>query len=236
MTWVDFHSHCLPEIDDGAKTVQESHNMLKLALEQSVDTVVATPHYKLTNELPSDFAKRRDAALEKVQASLEKGAYPRIILGCEIMLSQHLEEKDLSPLIIREFNAMLFEFPITGFRPWIINEIENITFKYKITPIIAHFERYGSIPAQHFEALAGIDGVVFQFNNTALRSFSAIRKMNRLLDMGVTVILSSDAHNDGSRCYDFDIPNKILEKRSIFSLPARKLIERIKNTPAPFFN
>ncbi len=235
MTWVDFHSHCLPGIDDGAKTVQTSHNMLKRAFEQNVGAVVATPHYKLTNELPNDFAMRRDAAFEKVAASLEKGKYPRIILGCEIMLSQHLEEKDLSPLIIRELNAMLFEFPMTGFRPWIINEIENITFKYKITPIIAHFERYDKIPSHHLEALTSIDGVVFQFNNTALKSLSSIRRMNRLLDMGVSVVLSSDAHNDGGRCYDFDIPNKIMEKRSIFSLPARKLIERIKNTPAPFF-
>lgn len=210
--------------------------MLKRAFEQNVGAVVATPHYKFTNESPVDFAKRRDAAFEKIMAGLKKGEYPRIILGCEIMLSQHLEEKDLSPLIIRELNAMLFEFPITGFRPWIINEIENIAFKYKTTPIVAHFERYGKIPSQHFEALAGIDGIVFQFNNTALLSFSAIRKMNRLLDMGVPVILSSDAHNDGSRCYDFDIPNKILEKRGIFSLPARKLIERIKSTPSPFFN
>ncbi len=232
---MDFHSHCLPGIDDGAKTVQASHNMLKRAFEQNVDTVVATPHYKLTNESPSDFAKRRDSALKKVAAILEKGKYPRIIPGCEIMLSQHLEEKDLSPLIIREFNAMLFEFPETGFRPWIINEIENITFKYKITPIIAHFERYDKIPSHHLEALTSIDGVVFQFNNTALKSLSAIKKMNRLLDMGVPVILSSDAHSDSSRCYNFDIPNNIFEKRSIFSLPARKLIERMKNTPSPLF-
>ena len=43
----DFHSHCLPAMDDGARDEETSLMMLKLAAQQGVETVVATPHHKI---------------------------------------------------------------------------------------------------------------------------------------------------------------------------------------------
>lgn len=42
---IDFHTHILPGIDDGAKSLEESLSLLKMEQEQGVDTIVLTPHY-----------------------------------------------------------------------------------------------------------------------------------------------------------------------------------------------
>ena len=42
---IDFHTHILPGLDDGAKTLDESIQLLKMEEEQGVDTIVLTPHY-----------------------------------------------------------------------------------------------------------------------------------------------------------------------------------------------
>lgn len=41
---IDFHTHILPEIDDGSRNVEMSLNMLAAQREQQVDEIVATPH------------------------------------------------------------------------------------------------------------------------------------------------------------------------------------------------
>ena len=42
---IDFHTHILPCIDDGARSLDESLALLQMLEEQGVDTVVFTPHY-----------------------------------------------------------------------------------------------------------------------------------------------------------------------------------------------
>ena len=42
---IDFHSHILPEVDDGSASVEESAALLSMLSEQGVDVVAATPHF-----------------------------------------------------------------------------------------------------------------------------------------------------------------------------------------------
>ena len=41
---IDIHLHILPEVDDGARTMEESIGMAQIALESGVNRVIATPH------------------------------------------------------------------------------------------------------------------------------------------------------------------------------------------------
>ena len=43
--FMDMHCHCLPGIDDGAKTMEESLQMLTQAYADGIRTIIATPHY-----------------------------------------------------------------------------------------------------------------------------------------------------------------------------------------------
>ena len=41
---LDFHTHILPGVDDGSRSVDESLQMLERMQVQGIETVVATPH------------------------------------------------------------------------------------------------------------------------------------------------------------------------------------------------
>lgn len=43
---IDIHSHILPGIDDGAKTIEDSINMAKVAINEGITTIIATPHHR----------------------------------------------------------------------------------------------------------------------------------------------------------------------------------------------
>ena len=51
----DLHTHILPGMDDGAKTVEDSLAMLRMEYDQGVDTVVLTPHFYRDRENPKHF-------------------------------------------------------------------------------------------------------------------------------------------------------------------------------------
>jgi len=44
---IDLHCHILPNIDDGAKSIDEAIALVALAAEQGVSRMVATPHIHL---------------------------------------------------------------------------------------------------------------------------------------------------------------------------------------------
>ena len=57
---IDFHSHILPGIDDGASDVETSIGMLKISALSGVNTVVATSHCYLSesNSIEKFFKNR----------------------------------------------------------------------------------------------------------------------------------------------------------------------------------
>ena len=62
---IDFHSHCLPAMDDGAADVTEATAMLSESLAQGVHTIIATPHfYPDTDKISGEFPGRLSALLE----------------------------------------------------------------------------------------------------------------------------------------------------------------------------
>ena len=69
----DFHSHILPGIDDGCKTVEESIKALRMMADYGVDRVAATPHFyaSQSGETPDEFLVRRNAAEEKLREAMK---------------------------------------------------------------------------------------------------------------------------------------------------------------------
>ena len=64
--FTDFHSHILPEIDDGSSSVEESLAMLQAERDQGIQSVVATPHFYAHHDSPERFLKRRAAARQRL--------------------------------------------------------------------------------------------------------------------------------------------------------------------------
>ena len=78
----DLHTHILPGMDDGAKTVEQSLQMLQMQLEQCVDTVVLTPHFYRERETVEEFLSRRGKAMAQLTAALPANA-PQLLLGAD---------------------------------------------------------------------------------------------------------------------------------------------------------
>ena len=68
--WIDFHTHILPGMDDGAETVQQSIKMLRMLRKQGVDRVALTPHFYAHRESVDSFLDRRQTAFEQLQKAI----------------------------------------------------------------------------------------------------------------------------------------------------------------------
>ena len=47
---IDFHSHFLPQIDDGSRSIEESVKILDIMAKGGIDSIVATPHFYCTEQ------------------------------------------------------------------------------------------------------------------------------------------------------------------------------------------
>ena len=63
---IDFHTHVLPAMDDGSRSVEESLQMLRMEAEQGIFHVVATPHFYPQYDNPEQFLRKRTADRKSV--------------------------------------------------------------------------------------------------------------------------------------------------------------------------
>lgn len=92
MSYVDIHSHILPNMDDGAKDMGETLKMLQIAWQEGIAHIIATPHYK-AGRFQAD-AQRLERTLDKVRQEIKKRNIPvTLYAGNEIYYHSELEEK-----------------------------------------------------------------------------------------------------------------------------------------------
>ena len=80
---IDFHSHILPEIDDGSGSAAESLQMLEVSARQGVKLIAATPHFYAAESSPEQFLRRRAKSAGMLQKLLGS-ALPQVLLGAEV--------------------------------------------------------------------------------------------------------------------------------------------------------
>ncbi len=143
---IDFHTHILPNIDDGATDVMMSAEMLQMEFSQGVTTVVATPHYSFDRISVDEFLTRRKDSYNNIIKHINENSIdsPKIILGAEVKLSPHISKREgLEKLCIGDTNVILVEMPYSSWgEGWVFDEIFSILVSRKLTPVIAHLDRY----------------------------------------------------------------------------------------------
>ena len=93
---VDFHSHILPGIDDGSKSIEESLTLLRMEAEQGITRVVATPHFYPQHDTPERFLRRRNAAEEILRQAMEaEPGLPEIFVGAEVYYFKGISNSDV---------------------------------------------------------------------------------------------------------------------------------------------
>jgi protein-tyrosine phosphatase len=194
---IDLHSHLLPDIDDGSRSVEQSVETLARLARDGVTHVALTPHLRA-----GDIVRHGEdmiAQREETLAMLEPAAPnpPLLSLGFEIMLDQELPEAALGDrrYAIAGTRYYLVEFSTAVVGTAATRVLEQIVAAGAI-PLVAHPERYRSCTTELLAAWREA-GARMQVDATTLtRASERGWRARQILRAGLADILAADNHGD----------------------------------------
>ncbi len=196
---IDWHSHILPEVDDGSKSTAESIEMLKRLAEQGVDTVMATPHFYANDESVESFLERRDAAYGTLKNELPENV-PEIICGAEVRYYQGIGRlENLGRLTIGESRLLLLEMPFSRWTEYTVRELVEMSSRRDIKLVLAHIDRYLSFQKRTVWERLYESGALMQVNASFFTELFTRRKALDMLCREEIHFIGSDCHNLKSR-------------------------------------
>lgn len=193
------HSHILPGLDDGARTLEETLELVRGVHSLGFTEIVVTPHFYPGRYTPS--AQQIDEALSTVRGAIQSQSIPiTLIRGRECFLDYELltaPDRETFSFDISGKKFQLIELPqITT--PQAISGYLRTLESAGVTPILAHAERYNRIirDPERIDEMQQL-GFMIQIDlaSFAPSAHKAIRKAaTKLLEMGVVQLLASDVH------------------------------------------
>lgn len=196
---IDIHSHILPGLDDGAKTIEDTLEIVRQLHEAGFKTLIATPHVlEGTNFLhPEEIL----TATERVrQAVTEAGIPVEILPGAENYIFPDLAKWVHAGKLLTLGNAgkyILIELPMLA----IPHYTDQVFFELQvlgITPVLAHPERNKGLFDEPERLIEWVKkGILFQLD---LRSLSGRygpqpkQLAERMLGSDLVHFVGSDAH------------------------------------------
>ena len=224
---VDFHTHILPGVDDGSKTVEGSLVLLQKEKEQGIDTVVLTPHFYGQSDNPQKFLNRRQQAYEKLMTAAEGKQLPQLKLGAEVYYFSGIADwEGLRDFAIEGTEYVLVEMPFTKWNDRMYRDLDGIYRNTGLVPVIAHIERYINIfTARKVMERLGEINVLVQANAEFFTTVGSRSLALKLLKNGDINILGSDCHNLTDRA-----PNLAAAQKVIISSLGEEYIEQVTLT------
>ena len=200
--YIDFHSHILPEVDDGSSSLEESYAMLLAEARQGVEHVVATPHFYARRDSVDGFLhRRREAAKEIARLYEHDQRLPDITLAAEVYYFPGISETDILPrLTIGGGRYILIEMPKSPWTDNMYRELARIYEYHRLIPVLAHIDRYISPLRTHGipKRLAELP-VLVQANASFFTDRYTSGQAFKLLSSGMIHLLGSDCHNMDDR-------------------------------------
>jgi len=194
---VDMHSHLIPGIDDGSKSMDETIAMLAKFQDLGYRKVITTPH------IMSDYYRNTPeiilSGLDEVrETALKLGLTIEIDTAAEYYFDDHFLELIKKKQILSFGDAfVLVEFAFSG-KPMFENEMffELLTAGYK--PVLAHFERYAAFHGDLDKAREYRSrGVLIQLNLNSLSGHygpEVKKQAEQLIDAGLVDFVGTDCH------------------------------------------
>lgn len=201
---IDIHCHILPGLDDGAVDMEMALDMIRIAYDTGINTIIATPHF-----IPGELEPSKESIIAKVNEMNRfisgLGYKLNILPGEEVFISPDLVELVETEKVMTLNNGgkyMLIELPLSHIPIYTNDVIYRLMLK-GITPIIAHPERNIDIAKNEDKALQLIEaGALLQVNSSSLRGvFGNKVKMTgwNLLAKGMVHFIATDGHTSGHR-------------------------------------
>ena len=194
----DMHSHLIPAIDDGAISLEESINMIKVLHELGFQKVITTPH--VMNDFYKNTSKTILGGLELVRTELQKqNISVEIEAAAEYYLDYEFEEKiKAGNLLTFSDNYILVETSFLEAPPNFKKMIFQLQLEgYKV--IFAHPERYSFMNMEDYEDLQS-RSVFMQLNLLSLIGHYGTdvqNKANMMIEKELINFVGTDCHNMG---------------------------------------
>jgi protein-tyrosine phosphatase len=179
---IDLHTHLLPNIDDGSRSVVQSVEVLRDFRADGVQGVVLTPHIRASEIAAGGepHLRRREAALEELSGRTPPE--PQLHLGFEIML-----DEPLPPLAVGDRR-----FSLVGSRYYLVEFPLGVVADFT-TRVLGRI----ACSVEMVQAWREV-GAKIQVDATTLsRPTTRGRRARALLGAGLADLLASDNHGDG---------------------------------------
>lgn len=193
---VDLHSHLIPGIDDGAKTLEDSIQLIIELKALGFHKIITTPHimsdyYRNTPEIISSglFTLRNELQNRNIEIEIEAAA--------EYYYDEYfLELLKTDNLLTIKNEFLLFELSYLT-KPSGIDEVIFQIQTKGLKPLLAHPERYPFLKIEDYTKYKEA-GCLFQMNilsTTGHYGEQVKNTANQLIDFGYIDFLATDLHH-----------------------------------------
>jgi protein-tyrosine phosphatase len=200
---IDLHCHLLPGIDDGAKHLEMSLAMARMASSDGISTIACTPHI-----LPGVYHNTGPtirAAVARLRESISEADIPvTLVTGADVHVAPDLgvQLREGKSLTLNDTRYFLLEPPHHLLPP----RLEDLIFGLQTVgyvPILTHPERLSWIE-DHYDLIErfACNSVLMQITAGSLMGQFGRRPRywaERMLDDGLCHLLATDAHNTDRR-------------------------------------
>lgn len=216
---IDLHSHIIPNVDDGAASLEDSIALINEAKLAGFDGIFLTSHYIHNDEYISTPEQRDNLKKQLLELNLGVNLYS----GCEIFIIPELKNLLINGNVqtLNKSKYVLIELPLNQ-KVTHLKDIIYDVLSLHLIPIIAHPERYSYIQADPNLLLELIEmGALMQSNYASIIGFygkSAQNTVKILLKHNMIHFLGTDTHK----------PNTIYPKIQTIKTEIVKLIGKEK--------
>ena len=201
--FVDIHCHLLPAIDDGASSWEQSLEMARIAIRESIFAIVATPH-QLGAYVHNDAQMIRARTVELQQLLDQQGLPLRVLPGADVRIEETMLQQILSGEVLTlgdHGKHVLLELPHEIY--FDIDPLLTSLTQAGITGILSHPERNSGLLRRRkpVESLVN-QGCLMQVTAGSLegRFGPPCQKMAEwMIQQGLVHFISTDAHGSTSR-------------------------------------
>lgn len=195
----DIHSHIIPGVDDGAQNLEESLKLLEMARDNGISAVLATPHFYAERVLFEEYTAFVDERYNQLAGNID--GLPKVFKGYEVRYFRGISTSEYTErLTLNGSEYILVEFPYgENITDSMLRDIEDIYYNQRITPVLAHIERYHRYHGFK-KALRLIDDGIAMAHINATSFVDSYRKIAvGLLEEGYVSIVATDMHSVDAR-------------------------------------
>ena len=195
---IDLHSHILPGLDDGSRTLETSVGMAQSAVEDGITVIAATPHVR--DDYPTEPAEMEQKVAEVTAAIAEAGIPLTVLTGGEVAFESL---PGLDDDTLRRFGLggnpgyLLLELPLAGWPLGLEDTLYDLRLR-GFTVVLAHPERCPEVREQPERLRPLVDaGTLAQVTAASIDGRLGTRNRQtglRLIELGLAHMIASDAH------------------------------------------